>query len=87
MKEFLKGQFKRKIGCARCGNTGYRGRLGVFQFLPMTESVARLAGRGASHEEISEVATAAGMRTLWEDGIDKVAAGITTVEELARVVV
>jgi type IV pilus assembly protein PilB len=87
MKEFLKTQFKRKVGCARCGNTGYRGRVGIFQFLPMTESVARLASRGASHDEITEAAKAAGMRTLWEDGLDKVAAGMTTVEELARVVV
>jgi type IV pilus assembly protein PilB len=84
---FLAGELKRKVGCARCGNTGYRGRVGVFQFLTMTEDVARLASRGAKHDEITDAATAAGMRTLWDDGLAKVAAGLTTVEELARVVV
>jgi len=87
MGEFMEREFKRKVGCARCGNTGYKGRLGVFQFLPMSESVSRLASRGATHDQITEAATAAGMRTLWDDGLDKVAAGLTTVEELARVVV
>src|SRR5262249_39606033 len=83
----MEGEFKRKGGCARCGETGSRGRIGVFQFLPMSESVSRLAARGATHDQITEAATAAGMRTLWDDGLDKVAAGLTTVEELARVVV
>ena len=87
MGEFMEREFKRKVGCARCGNTGYKGRLGVFQFLPMSESVSRLASRGATHDQITEAAMAAGMRTLWDDGLDKVAAGLTTVEELARVVV
>lgn len=84
---FLAATFKRKVGCARCGNTGYRGRIGVFQLLPMTDTVSRLAARGATHDEIAAAATAEGMRTLWADGLEKVAAGITTVEELARVVV
>jgi type IV pilus assembly protein PilB len=87
MHQFHETEFKRKVGCARCGNTGYRGRLGVFQFLPMNEAVSRLASRGATHDQLTEAATAAGMRTLWNDGLDKVAAGLTTVEELARVVV
>jgi type IV pilus assembly protein PilB len=87
MDQFQDAEFKRKVGCARCGNTGYRGRLGVFQFLPMSEAVSRLASRGATHDQLTEAATAAGMRTLWDDGLDKVAAGLTTVEELARVVV
>jgi type IV pilus assembly protein PilB len=87
LHEFSAAEFKRKVGCARCGNTGYKGRLGIFQFLPMSESVARLASRGASHDEITEAARASGMRSLWEDGLEKIAAGLTTVEELARVVV
>src|SRR5262249_21698124 len=87
IRELLQAEFKRKGGCARCGNTGYKGRVGIFQMLMMSEPVARLASRGATHDQITEAATAAGMRTLWADGIDKVAAGITTVEELARGVV
>jgi type IV pilus assembly protein PilB len=84
---FMETEFRRKVGCARCSQTGYRGRVGIFQLLPMSESVSRLASRGATHDQITEAATAAGMRTLWDDGLDKVAAGLTTVEELARVVV
>jgi type IV pilus assembly protein PilB len=84
---FRSGAAKRKVGCTRCGNTGYKGRIGVFQFLPMSESVARLAAKGASHDEIAAAAAESGMRTLWDDGLEKVARGVTTFEELARVVV
>ena len=77
--------FRRKVGCARCGNTGYKGRIGVFQFLEMTGELERLASEKASREEIERAAHADGMRSLWHDGVGKVAAGITTVEELARV--
>jgi type IV pilus assembly protein PilB len=84
---FRSGSAKRKVGCGRCNNTGFKGRIGVYQLLPMTESIARLAARGAPHDEIAAVAAESGMRTLWDDGLDKVAAGITTFEELARVVV
>jgi type IV pilus assembly protein PilB len=84
---FRSGAVKRKVGCPRCNNSGFKGRIGVYQLLPMNEAVARLAARGAPHDEIAAVAGEAGMRTLWDDGLDKVAAGITTFEELARVVV
>jgi type IV pilus assembly protein PilB len=87
LHRFLSAPLKRKVGCARCGNSGYKGRIGVFQFLPMTEAVARLASRGATHDEIHTAASAEGMRTLWDDGLDKAVAGTTTLEELARVVV
>src|SRR5437764_4014188 len=80
---FLGDNLRRKVGCNRCGNTGFRGRVGIFQFLPMTESVARLAVKGASHDEIAAEAAAQGMRTLWDDGLEKVAAGVTTFDELA----
>ena len=86
-ERFMGGKLRRKVGCNRCGNTGFRGRVGIFQFLPMTESVARLAVKGASHDEIAAEAAAQGMRTLWDDGLEKVAAGVTTFDELARVVV
>ena len=72
-------------GCARCGQTGYRGRVGVFQFLEMSERLEQLAAEKAPREEIDRAAVEEGMRTMWEDGIGKVAAGVTSVEELARV--
>jgi type IV pilus assembly protein PilB len=86
-ERFLAGAVKRKGGCSHCNNTGFKGRIGVYQLLPMSEAVARLAARGAPHDEIANVAAEAGMRTLWDDGLDKVATGVTTFEELARVVV
>jgi type IV pilus assembly protein PilB len=82
----LKGSlFYRKRGCPRCGNTGYRGRVGVFQFLEMSGRLEQLASEKASRDVINEAARAEGMRTMWEDGIQKVAAGLTSAEELARV--
>jgi type IV pilus assembly protein PilB len=78
--------FYRKVGCPRCGRTGYRGRVGIFQLLEMTESLERLAARGATREEIERTALDEGMRNLWDDGLRKVAVGLTSVEELTRVV-
>ncbi len=77
--------FYRKKGCPRCNHTGYRGRVGVFQFLRMSEDVAAAAVRHASRDEIERVASADGMRSLWGDGVEKVAQGLTSVEELARI--
>jgi type IV pilus assembly protein PilB len=77
--------FHRSRGCARCGNTGYRGRVGVFQLLEMSERLEQLASEKALREEIERAAQEEGMRSMWEDGIWKVAAGVTSVEELARV--
>jgi type IV pilus assembly protein PilB len=79
--------FYRKVGCPRCNQTGYKGRLGIFQLLQMTEDLAAMAASKATREDIESAAVASGMRTLWDDGMAKVAQGLTTVEELARVVV
>jgi type IV pilus assembly protein PilB len=79
--------FYRKRGCPRCNQTGYKGRVGIFQLLEMTEELATLAAKHASREEIERAALAGGTRTLWDDGIAKVAAGLTSIEELARVTV
>ena len=79
--------FYRKRGCPRCNQTGYKGRVGIFQLLTMTETIAQLAVARASREEVERAAIEAGMRTLWDDGLAKVAAGLTSVEELARVLV
>ena len=77
--------FYRKKGCPRCNQTGYKGRIGIYQLLAMTEEVESLAVRKASREEIERAAIGDGMRTLWDDGLAKVAAGLTSIEELARV--
>jgi type IV pilus assembly protein PilB len=75
----------RKRGCPRCNQTGYRGRIGIFQLMKMDEQLGALASQKASREEIERAAMSTGMRTLWDDGLAKVAAGLTSVEELARV--
>ncbi len=79
--------FHRKAGCVRCRQTGYRGRIGVFQLLTMSETLQRLAAQKASREELERAAIAEGMGTLWDDGLTKVAAGLTSIDELARVTV
>jgi type IV pilus assembly protein PilB len=79
--------FYRKRGCPRCNQTGYRGRVGIFQLLEMTEDLASLAAKHASREEIERAAMEGGLRTLWDDGVAKVSQGLTSLEELARVTV
>ncbi len=76
----------RKVGCPRCGRSGYKGRVGIFQLLVMSEEIQELAAAKARREEIERAAISGGMRTLWDDGLEKVMAGMTSVEELARVV-
>jgi type IV pilus assembly protein PilB len=79
--------FYRKKGCPRCNQTGYKGRIGIFQLLAMTEDLATLAASKASREDIERAALGTGMKSLWDDGLAKVAAGLTSIEELARVTV
>ena len=76
----------RKVGCPRCNRTGYRGRIGIFQLLIMNDELEKLSAAGAPRDEIERAAVDNGMRTLWDDGIAKVSAGLTSLEELARVV-
>jgi type IV pilus assembly protein PilB len=77
----------RKRGCPRCNQSGYRGRIGVYQLMVMSEQLESLSAQRASREEIERAAISEGMRTLWDDGLAKVAAGLTSIEELARVTV
>jgi type IV pilus assembly protein PilB len=75
----------RRNGCVRCRQTGYKGRLGVFQLLEMNEELSSLAAQKASHERLERAAMDGGMSTLWADGIEKAVAGLTSLEELSRV--
>jgi type II secretory ATPase GspE/PulE/Tfp pilus assembly ATPase PilB-like protein len=72
-------------GCASCKQGGYKGRVGVYELLPMMETVKNLVVTKAAAHAIRDVARQSGMRTLREDGIAKALAGITTVEEVLRV--
>jgi type IV pilus assembly protein PilB len=77
----------RKRGCPRCNQTGYKGRIGIYQLMVMNEDISRLAAQHASREELERAALSAGMNTLWDDGLSKVVSGLTSLEELARVLV
>lgn len=77
----------RPVGCRRCFNTGYSGRIGLFEVLPITKEIRRLILDQAPADEIREAAKASGMRSLRDDGLDKVLAGITSPEEVLRVTV
>jgi len=74
------------VGCVHCAHTGYRGRLAMHELMVMTEDLGQLAVRNASSEEMRDVAMLQGMRTLRQDGWLKVAQGVTTIEEVLRVV-
>lgn len=75
----------RAVGCATCHRSGYNGRLAVFEFLVVDQTIARLISRRADIHAIEEAAIAAGCRSLMQDGFAKVALGLTTLEEILRV--
>lgn len=77
---FYKGQ-----GDKECDNTGYFGRIGIFEVLPVTEKISRLILERASASQIEEMAREEGMITMLQDGFLKVLEGITTIEEVLRV--
>jgi type IV pilus assembly protein PilB len=74
------------VGCMRCGNTGYRGRVGLFELMKVTPEMHHLIVERTSVERMSELAIEQGMRRLRDDGMDKVRAGVTSMAEVARVV-
>lgn len=80
IKHCFKGQ-----GCPACRSTGYLGRVGVFEMAPTGESVRKKIASGANEQEIEEEFRRMGVKSLLEDGIDKVNHGVTTVEEILRV--
>ena len=80
------GDFRRAAGCPACANTGYRGRIGLYEVMPMSEEIERMTVDRASSEAIRVVAIEQGMQTLRDDGLEKARAGQTSIEEIARVV-
>ena len=78
-------KFFRGKGCDNCMNTGYRGRIGIFEFMVPNDDIRALTVAKASTTEIRKAALKGGMKTMLEDGIDKVKKGSTTLEEVLRV--
>jgi type II secretory ATPase GspE/PulE/Tfp pilus assembly ATPase PilB-like protein len=77
--------FYRGEGCPACKNTGYQGRVGLFELMEMTEAIRGLIVGKASSSSIKSAAAQAGFRTLRQEGMIKAAAGVTSVEEVLRV--
>jgi type IV pilus assembly protein PilB len=77
----------RAVGCPRCNNTGYKGRMGIYEVMLVTEAVERLIIERKSADEIGRVARAEGMMALRQDGLERVLQGMTSIEEISRVIV
>lgn len=80
-----KANFMKGRGCSHCQQSGYRGRMGIYELMLMTSKIRELAFEGAPAQMIRKAAVSHGMSTLYDDGIQKVLKGITTLEEVFRV--
>jgi type IV pilus assembly protein PilB len=78
--------FYKSVGCDQCNHTGYRGRIGIYEVMRVTDKLRRLITVKSTEDQLREAAVSGGMITLGEDGLAKVKSGITTPEELLRVV-
>ena len=79
------GPIYEAVGCDECRGSGYKGRTGIFEILPVTDEIRPLVVAHASASAIKQMALEHGMKTLREDGWDKVLAGVTTIDEILRV--
>jgi type II secretory ATPase GspE/PulE/Tfp pilus assembly ATPase PilB-like protein len=77
--------FVRGKGCSRCSQTGYRGRVGLYEFLKFSLDVKRCVEEGGSVDRVRDVAVRAGMRLMWQEGLEKARMGLTTLDEVTKV--
>jgi type IV pilus assembly protein PilB len=77
----------RAVGCSACAKTGYKGRLALHEVMPNSETIERLTVEHSSASQIQSVATSEGMMSLRDDGLGKVLLGVTSIDEILRVVV
>jgi general secretion pathway protein E len=75
----------RAVGCVECGNTGYSGRVSIVELLVMSDSIRGMVMRHVTSGEVRQQAIAEGMQTMYENGLSKAVAGMTTIEEVLRV--
>jgi type IV pilus assembly protein PilB len=73
------------VGCARCGGTGYKGRIGLYEVMTISETIRQMAVARETADAIAHEAVREGMMRLREDGLEKVRRGITSIAEIARV--
>ena len=83
--EVLGFELYRGKGCLTCSDTGYKGRIGIFEFLMMTDEIREMILKNASSSDIALKAREAGLKTLKEDGLEKIKRGYTTIQEVLRV--
>jgi type IV pilus assembly protein PilB len=83
-EDTLRSRFHQGVGCEECGETGYRGRIGIFELLPIDAPLRDLILQKRSTEEIKKVAHKR-MTTLFQDAVGKATEGVTTLEEVLRV--
>lgn len=79
------GQFRIGAGCPQCGGSGYRGRMGVYELMPMTAGLRGAIEKQASSALLRRLALNEGMKPLWQDGVEKARTGRTTLAEVARI--
>jgi type IV pilus assembly protein PilB len=82
--DFEGAQLMKGRGCANCSNTGYKGRMGIYEIFMVSEALQNLIFDNRPSNEIRDLARKEGMRTLRDDGLRKAAAGSTTLEEIIR---
>ena len=85
IQEFMKKPIYRAKGCNKCGFTGYKGRLGVYEIMTINKEIKKLIAKGAHDLEIEESAVRHGMRTLNQSCISHILNGMTTISEFVRV--
>ena len=85
-KDISKQKFYKGKGCDKCSQSGYKGRVGIYEVMAMNEKIQQLTLEKTSVENIRKVAIEEGMQTMLEDGLDKIAAGTTSIEEVLRAV-
>ena len=90
MRPILKetGNVKRKVkyfrgnGCDECHGSGFRGRVGIYEILNVDEEIRELIAQKAPASHMRQVASEKGMKTIFQDGLDKIQAGLTTIDEM-----
>lgn len=85
IKAFMKTKVYKTKGCKECDFTGYKGRLGVYEIMPITKEIKKLIAIGSHDLEIEEAAIACGMKTLNQSCLDHILKGLTTINEFLRV--
>ena len=84
--DLSKQKFYKGKGCEKCGTKGYQGRIGIYEVINVSQKIRDLIVKKSSSDEIQKAAESEGMISMLQDGLDKVASGLTTIEEVMRVI-